>query len=511
MTDLSCCGILPTTTPLICDMTVQTTMQRHTLNKSSLPDATFASSPHVEGQPNKGTSSNATELSESHLIGTDITSEASNGGPEFEHDANVLGPSEATCTEATFYSPIPLSTVAKNLAILFSRAGKGLFEVTPRDNLWRLPSGTDKYNITSHPGGLPLEIWFLVLDVAEDFSTLLACGLTCKVLAARVLQMESTLSTLYQSHDNFLDMAGLHQHILHVPLAGRVLKNVVISAKSLTRFLFEFSATLDTLQILRVHSSTRGTAEPVPILRAPHFRAAARFKAIQYLELRHTLFWSFRDYARLVCSFPNLHHLESTDVIWHRMEGPSLANESFAGSLSLRSIEICEKWPNFGDLSKYSKFLSAPRLLMSKLDLVFKILDGDILYTQITIKVDQGRHHGVLTQLASSMALDMTATVHINDEIIHDKAWFPRCFDFLDGLFTSPGATCVTSVEIVLRDPSESVSDMFRTEPLPFPMLRERGLVKVWIGEWDSDTEEDSYVELVASNIVLSNPQNNAP
>ncbi|OCH86839.1 hypothetical protein OBBRIDRAFT_201243 [Obba rivulosa] len=182
----------------------------------------------------------------------------------------------------------------------------------------------------------------MILENIRDSRTFFACGLTCKVLAARAKRTQEDLirpyGTLRENYYEYLDMYRLRRHLSTVPLVGHFLKEASIPAQSIPKFACEFSGKLPGLRKLHIG----GTKDAISLLRrTPSLAALPRFRGVVELILVDVVFWSFADLARLVCAFPSLVRLILDRVTWQRGEGRSLACEPYARSLNLHDIQVC--------------------------------------------------------------------------------------------------------------------------------------------------------------------------
>ncbi|OCH87755.1 hypothetical protein OBBRIDRAFT_134973 [Obba rivulosa] len=137
----------------------------------------------------------------------------------------------------------------------------------PRDGS-HMSSKRSRGNI--HPGGLPLELWFLILEAIDEPNTLTACGLTCKVLAARVTDMLLVCRQLYTTYadaNSFLNIDQLSHHLTQSVLIGQLIRDILIAASSLPNFGNHFANKLRQLRIICIFGSGRTLAS----LRTPSF------------------------------------------------------------------------------------------------------------------------------------------------------------------------------------------------------------------------------------------------
>lgn len=89
-----------------------------------------------------------------------------------------------------------------------------------------------------------------------------------------------------------------------------------------------------------------------------------------------------------------------------------------------------------------------------------------------------------------SLPADSTsvAIMLVDEDGAADVTWVRGCFDLTDSLCTAQGASCFCEVILTLLDPSDEVLNLFRVEPLAFPRLRSRGILKV--EKWDPETQQ---------------------
>ncbi|EMD31077.1 hypothetical protein CERSUDRAFT_120125, partial [Gelatoporia subvermispora B] len=269
-----------------------------------------------------------------------------------------------------------------------------------------LPSWSTNSTITLQPGRLPLEIWEHILENVDNQSTLFACGLTCKVLAARVRKIQKDAHD-FRCRPDLLQMGEPFGDVHRHPLFNFSLKQVEIPPNLMTRFVYEFSGKLTGIEIMKI---SRGKPTLSPI-QASFYQAARRFSTLAHLELTDVQFFDFRDLARLLCAFSSLRKLILNSVSWKRGGERSLIDEPFAKNLRLREVHIFEHH----DILKYRSLLTAPRLLEEMTELCFSDLP----------------HVSCILDLRQDVTPPI-ATITVKGRIRPNADWFRGCVDLLN-------------------------------------------------------------------------------
>ncbi|OCH86828.1 hypothetical protein OBBRIDRAFT_890210 [Obba rivulosa] len=366
----------------------------------------------------------------------------------------------------------------------------------PTDILKFLPPGMSRSNITLCPGGLPLELWFRILDNIDNLKTWFACGLTCKLLESRIRQVAMEFKRAHAETFASLDLHELHHAIARHPIVGNLVDVVRISHQSTTKFIYEFSGKLHTLRDLYIAAGRWRYPEAPPPNPLPHFRppllsAASRFRSLNFLSLYKVAFWSFRDFSRLICAFPSLLRLHLEFVSWQRDEGCSLSDEPFAESLCLHEIQIVDG----GDISKYKRLLSAPMILRSVTHLSINETEPS---SGIYCRMHVSRVEGHAPK----------ATIRISFYSFAHPQWLLSVLDVLDGVLTSPAMSTLAAIDVQLRcmgGYNERIFSIFAADPLPFPMLRERAPDKLKITK-TYGTYKNGYLEERVEELMLPGP-----
>ncbi|OCH93451.1 hypothetical protein OBBRIDRAFT_302728 [Obba rivulosa] len=264
--------------------------------------------------------------------------------------------------------------------------------------------------------------------------------------------------------DHFLDILRLRSHLRNNPLVGLSLTKVLLPVESMRAFLYMFSGRLYALQSIFIEADLQFTA--APLLRAPVYAACSRFSNVRKLHLSNIVFWSFGNFARLICALRSLVKLTLKRVSWDGDEGRSLADEPFATCLRLKVIKI-----DSADVSQYRNLLAAPNLLhtVSHLHLKYKKRRQAMLI----VRLENSRPQPTSSSLS---ALARTAKIQIS--MARNQAWFRSCFDLLDSFFCSSSTVCLNRVNVDMEEGnvSEDIKRMFFAKPLVFSALRARGM-----------------------------------
>ncbi|EMD31091.1 hypothetical protein CERSUDRAFT_100727 [Gelatoporia subvermispora B] len=227
-----------------------------------------------------------------------------------------------------------------------------------RDILMYLPVGVDRSNITLCPGGLPLDIWHHVIDNIDDIKTWEAFGLTCKVLASRIIQISREANQLLWRDCASPDLRELHNQLVHTPLAGHLLHSLRIPAVSMTKLFYEFSGKLYKIQNIHIQGDGDSFGPVLPPLRLPLLMAVSAFQSVTEVNFSGVVFWSTADFGRFISAFKNLKYLSCEDISLKRATMCNVVDQPFAKHLCLRSVDIIEP----DDLSKYKFLLVSQRL-----------------------------------------------------------------------------------------------------------------------------------------------------
>ncbi|OCH88363.1 hypothetical protein OBBRIDRAFT_92959 [Obba rivulosa] len=357
------------------------------------------------------------------------------------------------------------------------------------DILSYLPGGVDKLKVTLQPGRLPLEIWYLILEAIDEPKTLVSCSLTCKILAARTIKLRRDIMAQFSRYE-LLHPLRLYRDVRPDPLVCLLLTDILVPAKSMSRFVYEFSGKLESLQMLQVICSVG--PELMSPLRRPFIAAISRFRNIRWLVLANMVFRSLGDFARFLAAFPRLHQLCTTNISWPADEGRHLIDEPFAKKLLCREMEI-----TLEKAAHWKGLFNAPNLLQSLRSLRFHRLQSPC---KLRVEIDQKQLEFGSSQdsgetpppIPTSSISISVAIMLIDEDGANDRDWVLECFDLIDSICTSPSASGFSEVYLTLLDSSDEVLNMFHVEPRAFPRLRARRILRV--EKWDPETQESEVL-----------------
>ncbi|OCH88701.1 hypothetical protein OBBRIDRAFT_826955 [Obba rivulosa] len=342
---------------------------------------------------------------------------------------------------------------------------------------------TSPFTLTTLPAGLPLEIWYIILESVDDARALLVCTSICKTFATWVRRMLSDLINPYRYaylQSRCLPLNKLRRHVKGSTVVGYLVRNQLQQAYILPEWLMNFvcvfAGKMRALHTLKIRSET---AISLPYLRPPYMRAASRFQGVVELELSNFSFFSFGDFARFVCALPSLRSLALESVTWDRGPRRDLYGEPFAKHLHLHHIRIVS-----GVISQYTSLLSAPHLLQNLKTLHILPTERPFLPVSVTIHdqfppplndnpSDSRDSAAVLQALRTSHRLQVADV-----EVLADYApreWLRTCFGFLDAAFTSSAASDFNAFNVTLECHISRYDETFIS---PFPLLRARGILK---------------------------------
>ncbi|OCH84215.1 hypothetical protein OBBRIDRAFT_425433 [Obba rivulosa] len=365
---------------------------------------------------------------------------------------------------------------------------------------------------TTRPGGLPLDVWCIILEKIQDARLLRRCGLTCTTLKSRVDQMQAHLISPYceaYSDDEDLNVVQFRKAIKENSIVGslakHLLRKVHIPAGSLVTFVQEFAGRLTALHTVDV----RGSAKALSPLRVTCLRAISRFSNIRKLRLPNLAFWSFSDCMRLISAFPYLLDLTMDNVSWRQAQIRSLAEEPFANSLRLETLAIFS-----GDVRAYKDLLCTPSLLRSIKTLFLHpvslpdrsysaartILETTRCYPEHVQYSDGSDNiHDPSVQAPLKHAIHRLATIRADDDEEIIDEWYQTCFSVLDSALGSAAASFLDEVEIELRwFPQRGIPlDDIHPNPLPFPALRAKGIISTFNATMQNQYSPIEVVDLI--------------
>ncbi|EMD31079.1 hypothetical protein CERSUDRAFT_127621 [Gelatoporia subvermispora B] len=333
-----------------------------------------------------------------------------------------------------------------------------------KDILMHLPVGIGRSNITMRPGGLHLEIWYLILDSIDDFRSWVACGLTCKVLTSRIIQTMRDVSRRHWENVASLDLRELRRDLADQPVAGSLIYDVRVQAPSLTRLVFEFAGRLLALRHLRVQKSGWCDPDTLPLLRQSCFSAASRFRNLSYLTLTDVVFWSLGNLMRFACCFGSLRVLELENVSWTRSQGCCPADEPYAKNLRLALLKII----NRHNVSSYRTFLASHTLLRNLTRL--NIEESSVSFSaHCHIRISPTERDDTQNGAQYTVSARITSYPHASYK------WLRALLNLLDGIFTFPTPPLFSRINLkfeIINGTSEDMFNFLSDEPLPLPLLR---------------------------------------
>ncbi|OCH84216.1 hypothetical protein OBBRIDRAFT_839870 [Obba rivulosa] len=338
---------------------------------------------------------------------------------------------------------------------------------------------------------LPPELLYLILDTIDDPRTLLAFACTCRIFHERVEQIRFKR----RGPNTFTDLDRLRMQLKEDPLIKYFFLRARCRAADLNKLACEFAGKLLGLKAIVLDGEDLTRPKPT---RQPTFAALSHFKSVTELVLYRLDFWSFRDFAHLLCALDNLNTVRTTDISWQR-DGRDLEDEPFAASLHLRSITIFDH----DNLARHVSWLSAPklrhslsaltlqtseRLLSQWLDdgrdrflaslanietLVFSFTGEDISPTPILPIFLSKMPENCISYIAISYSV-------VDGSLPQQSSRNEECkssFGVLDAMLTSPRFPCLTKVSVDVNGHPNDSTIMGVTELLLFPRLASRGIL----------------------------------
>ncbi|OCH84281.1 hypothetical protein OBBRIDRAFT_829567 [Obba rivulosa] len=283
------------------------------------------------------------------------------------------------------------------------------------------------FRCTTRPGGLPFDIWNLILEQIQDVRAFRCCASTCSILKYQAGQMQARLIDPYQeaySQGKFLKIIGLRKNVFIVSLANHFLYHVRIPASRLTTFILEFCGKLTALRTLHV-SGTSGTLFS---LRSIFFKAASRFRGVTELVLEDVCFWSLADCVRLVSAFPGLRNLTMNNVSWRRTQDRGSADESFTRSLCLNEIVIFSY-----TVPSHTSFLLTNSLLKNIQSLILHPLPIETSLAGVQVSLGPN---------GSSYWPRAVKIIRADVDVAIPEEWYWDSFGLLDGLLSCQAVCC---------------------------------------------------------------------
>ncbi|EMD34191.1 hypothetical protein CERSUDRAFT_86322 [Gelatoporia subvermispora B] len=153
---------------------------------------------------------------------------------------------------------------------------------------------SDRYAPIHSPSvrGLPVELWWDILEITNDPRALLATGCTCKTLRDIVREIIEK-----RTHMRRLD------DVLSDPTGGYFFSTTRIQSAELPSCISTYHTKSQRLQFMEISDGRLS-------LRSQMRTALSRLKSVTHLYLRYIHFSTFSDFARTVCALPNLYALE---------------------------------------------------------------------------------------------------------------------------------------------------------------------------------------------------------
>ncbi|EMD41195.1 hypothetical protein CERSUDRAFT_109816 [Gelatoporia subvermispora B] len=195
------------------------------------------------------------------------------------------------------------------------------------------------------PGSLPGELWDSILKIVDDGRALLAAGCTCKALRDIVEEIVDTRRRI-----GAFDLAC-------DPTRGYFLRTAIVDVAQLPAWISTYDMKTLRVQGLWIQGSESGWSLA---LRPPMRCALSLLTLVTTLNLRDTGFSSFSEFARLVCSLPNLATLSLRAVTVNDRGSPTLKGAYFAHDLRLERLIIDDC--AFGASHPIWNLLTAPSL-----------------------------------------------------------------------------------------------------------------------------------------------------
>ncbi|EMD31260.1 hypothetical protein CERSUDRAFT_100605 [Gelatoporia subvermispora B] len=428
-------------------------------------------------------------LNKRTLVDTEPSWDATVGGSPSDFESTVI-PSPITPESVRALRPnidLRWETYARGIAsgpdaeLAFTLAA-----LKSDDVLQSLPAWVDRTRVTLCPGGLPLDVWYIILTAITRPLDLFACGLTCKVLAARVLKLQSDSRELSRVSGGLLYPRALREVLRHSPLVAHSLQRATVPAAALVRFIYECAGKLHALTWLgvlgRSDADDDGDSYALPPLPPPFFKAAARLKRVDMLQLHDIVFRSSDAFVRLVCALPALANLELTNVAWKDPPRYVLSGKPFARTLSLHNLWIYSSNP-----SQFTDFLLASRILQNgaslRLDMFKRI--GPAPWTpdprpSCELRTSEYAAHWGRPRLSAFPAPDASGALAFAVSVLMGACPLrdaPTYFGVVEALCAAR-AESVGAVHLSMQGTLEEVRTVMNEGPVPFAGLRARGVIK---------------------------------
>ncbi|EMD41226.1 hypothetical protein CERSUDRAFT_120419 [Gelatoporia subvermispora B] len=218
-------------------------------------------------------------------------------------------------------------------------------------------TNVDDYICAQFPspaGGLPLELWWDILEMIENPRSLLACGCTCKTFRDVVRKIIS--SRIDQARD--FETGAAKAALATDPTRGYFYDHLCFWSNDFMSWLSTFP-TSGRLNDIDVDGGWHHETRPVLTLRFQMRLALSRLKTVTKLSLHDVRFSSFSDFARTICSLPSLSKLHLWDVTVNDSRTESLEDVYFARALRLEELDFQGA---FGELHPIPNLLTAPAL-----------------------------------------------------------------------------------------------------------------------------------------------------
>ncbi|EMD31078.1 hypothetical protein CERSUDRAFT_127620, partial [Gelatoporia subvermispora B] len=156
-----------------------------------------------------------------------------------------------------------------------------------------------KTKLILDPGGLPVELWYHIIESIDDLESFHACGVTCKLLACLIKQIEARYADALLEVDEISELKQLHHQVSQQSPKALLRTWITVGPALLPQFILRFLGRIHRLQVFLV-SGTLLETPLLPALRRQLLTAAACFHTVTYLLLYYFEFWSFADFARLI-------------------------------------------------------------------------------------------------------------------------------------------------------------------------------------------------------------------
>ncbi|EMD34197.1 hypothetical protein CERSUDRAFT_117097 [Gelatoporia subvermispora B] len=170
-------------------------------------------------------------------------------------------------------------------------------------------------------GGLPLELWWNVLEITDDPRALLATGYTCKAFCGVVRNIIEKRTIMMELND-----------LLDDPTRGYFFRGASIRSAILSTWISTYDPKSLRLQAMLISDGRL-------LLRSQTRSAFSRLKSVTDLTLHCIHFSTFSDFSRTVCALPNLSTLVLRNVTVNDSRSYSLQGIYFARSLRLKWLD----------------------------------------------------------------------------------------------------------------------------------------------------------------------------